>query len=193
MRSQNDNLAIWRNKREKLTQELLQNSLLELEKLNAVINQKNVSEMMGKLASSEDKKYNANIKPSAISKNKVLKAMIYEAQSKIKVKNNKNTQYSLNAESEYDIFKLKSIIAKKDAKIKEYENILQRANLTDAKSYPVETPSETYKLILEDLIRICLNDGFLYLDEHDKNIIHEDDGRIVISENILRNLNTDYE
>jgi len=188
MRSQNDNLAIWRNRREKLTQKLLQNSLLELEKLNAVINQKNVSEMMEKLASSEEKKYNANIKPSAISKNKVLKAMIHEAQSKIKAKNNKNTHYSLNAENEYDIFKLKSIIAKKDAKIKEYENIFQRANLPNTKSYPVETPSETYKLILEDLIRMCLKDGFLYLDENNKNIIHEDDGRIVISENILKNL-----
>lgn len=188
MRSQNDNLSAWRKKREGLTQNLLKQALLKLEKINTDISQKNVSIMMEKLASDEDREYKANIKPSAISKNKVLKAMIHEAQGKLKAKANENTQYSLDAENQYNIFKLKAIIAKKDAKIKEYENIIQRANLTDDKSYTVALPSDTYKLILEDLIRVCIDDGFLYADEDNKNILLEDDGRTVIPENILQNL-----
>jgi len=188
MRSQNDNMAEWREKRKKATEILLQKAICELEKIQANINQKNTSEMMDKLASDKDKEYKANIKPSAISKNKVLKAMIQEAQAKRNAKVNQDTLYSLDAESQYDIFKLKSIIAKKDAKIKEYENIFQRANLTSEKSFHAGVPSDTYKLILEELTKICINDGLLYFDENEKNIIHENDGRIVIPENILQNL-----
>jgi len=188
MRSQNDNLSVWRKKREGLTQNLLKKALLKLEKIKAEISQKNASIMMEELASDEDRKYKANIKPSAISKNKVLKAMVHEAQGKIKAKENESTQYTLDAENQYNIFKLKAIIAKKDAKIKEYENIFQRANLKDEKAYTVELPSDTYKLMLEDLIRICIDDGFLYSDENQKNILLEDDGRTVIPENILQNL-----
>ncbi len=176
MRSQNDNLSVWRKKREGLTQNLLKKALLKLEKIKAEISQKNASIMMEELASDEDRKYKANIKPSAISKNKVLKAMVHEAQGKIKAKENESTQYTLDVENQYNIFKLKAIIAKKDAKIKEYENIFQRANLKDEKAYTVELPSDTYKLMLEDLIRICIDDGFLYSDENQKNILLEDDG-----------------
>ena len=188
MRSQNDNLSAWRKKREGLTQNLLKKALLKLEEIKAEISQKNASIMMEKLASGEDREYKANIKPSAISKNKVLKAMIHESQAKTKAKENESTKYSLDAENQYNIFKLKSIIAKKDAKIKEYENIFQRANLKDKKSYTVALPSDTYKLMLEDLIRICLDDGLLGFDEKNKNILLEDDGRTVIPENILQSL-----
>ena len=188
MRSNNDNLATWRKYKEKLTHKLLEKSILELEKIQANINQKNVSEMMKKLASEEDIKYKASITASAISKNKVLKTIIHEAQAKQKVKNSNSSTYILDAEKQYDIFKLKTIIAKKDAKLKEYENIFQRANLTKDKEYLIELPTNTYKPFLEDLIRMSIIEGFLYIDKTSQNLLHEDDGRIVIQKDILKTL-----
>ena len=69
LRSDNDNLQAWRNKRSQLTEKLLERSLQELIKLNAKINQKTICDMMKKISTDEDKKYNAIITPSAISKN----------------------------------------------------------------------------------------------------------------------------
>ena len=188
MRSENDNLATWRKYKEKLTHKLVEKSILELEKIHAKINQKNVSEMMDKLASEEDKKYKANIKASAISKNKVLKAIIAEAQAKQKIKNSDSSSYTLDAENQYDIFKLKSIIAKKDAKLKEYENIFQRANLTKEKECLIESPTNTYKNLLEDLISMSIMEGFVYIDKTSQHLVYEDDGRIVIPKDILKTL-----
>jgi len=109
LRSENDNLQAWRNKRLQLTKDLLKKSLEELIKLNATINQKTVCDMMSKLSTREEKEYKAVISPSAISKNNLYKNMIFE-------------------DKQLEIFQLKTLIAKKEAKIKELESIINRAN-----------------------------------------------------------------
>ena len=73
LRSENDNLKEWRNKKKALTEQLLSRAIQELKSLNAKINQKNVCEMMEKLSTSKDKEYDAVITPSAISKNEQIK------------------------------------------------------------------------------------------------------------------------
>ena len=90
LRSENDNLKEWRNKKKSLTEQLLSRAIQELQSLNAKINQKNVCEMMEKLSTSKDKEYDAVITPSAISKNEVYKNMILEANKNTELKNNKN-------------------------------------------------------------------------------------------------------
>jgi hypothetical protein len=129
LRSENDNLKEWRNKKKSLTEQLLSRAIQELQSLNAKINQKNVCEMMEKLSTSKDKEYDAVITPSAISKNEIYKNMILEANEKSKFNNIKNEKYKIDGDKQFEIFKLKTIIAKQEAKNKELEAIIQRANI----------------------------------------------------------------
>ena len=117
LRSENDNLKLWRAKKATLTEQLLKKSLEELIKLKAVVNQKTACEMMDKLASEEDKEYKAVISTSAISKNEVYKTMILEAKEEVLLIDNRKKSYNLDGDKKLEIFKLKTIIAKKEAKI----------------------------------------------------------------------------
>ena len=138
LRSENDNLKEWRNKKKALTEQLLARAIQEVQNLNAKINQKNVCEMMEKLSTSKDKEYDAVITPSAISKNEIYKNMILEANEKSKFNNIKNEKYKIDGDKQFEIFKLKTIIAKQEAKNKELEAIIQRANIQNNNSFQVQ-------------------------------------------------------
>ena len=189
LRSENDNLKGWRDKKKSLTEQLILRAIEELQSLNAKINQKNVCEMMRKLATFEDKEYDAIITPSAISKNEIYKNMILEANEKSKFNNIKNEKYKIDGDKQFEIFKLKTIIAKQEAKNKELEAIIQRANIQNNNSFQVQKNNNIdFQNILKDLINFTRQEGIVFLDK-DMNLITESEHKILISSLIIRLLN----
>lgn len=189
LRSENDNLKEWRNKKKSLTEQLILRAIEELQSLNAKINQKNVSEMMGKLATFEDKEYDAIITPSAISKNEIYKNMILEANEKSKFNYTKNEKYNVDGDKQFEIFKLKTIIAKQEAKNKELEAIIQRANIQNNNSFQIQKNNNIdFQNILKDLINFTRQEGIVFLDKY-MNLITESEHKILISSQIIKLLN----
>ena len=189
LRSENDNLKEWRNKKKALTEQLLARAIQELQNLNAKINQKNVCEMMEKLSTSEDKEYDAVITPSAISKNEVYKNMILEANEKSKFNNIKNEKYKIDGDKQFEIFKLKTIIAKQEAKNKELEAIIQRANIQNNSSLQIQKANNIdFQSILKDLVNFARQEGIAFLDK-DLNLITESKHQVLISSQIIKLLN----
>lgn len=189
LRSENDNLKEWRNKKKALTEQLLAKAIQELQNLNAKINQKNVCEMMEKLSTSEDKEYDAVITPSAISKNDVYKNMILEANEKSKFNNIKNEKYKIDGDKQFEIFKLKTIIAKQEAKNKELEAIIKRANIQNNSSLQIQKANNIdFQSILKDLVNFTRQEGIAFLDK-DMNLITESEHQVLISSQIIKLLN----
>ena len=189
LRSENDNLKEWRNKKKALTEQLLARAIQELQNLNAKINQKNVCEMMEKLSTSKDKEYDAVITPSAISKNEVYKNMILEANAKSKFNNIKNEKYKIDGDKQFEIFKLKTIIAKQEAKNKELEAIIQRANIQNNSSLQIQKANNIdLQSILKDLVNFARQEGIAFLDK-DMNLITESEHQVLISSQIIKLLN----
>ena len=189
LRSENDNLKEWRNKKKALTEQLLARAIQELQNLNAKINQKNVCEMMEKLSTSKDKEYDAVITPSAISKNDVYKNMILEANAKSKFNNIKNEKYKIDGDKQFEIFKLKTIIAKQEAKNKELEAIIQRANIQNNSSLQIQKANNIdFQSILKDLVNFARQEGIAFLDK-DMNLITESEHQVLISSQIIKLLN----
>ena len=189
LRSENDNLKEWRNKKKALTEQLLARAIQELQNLNAKINQKNVCEMMEKLSTSKDKEYDAVITPSAISKNDVYKNMILEANAKSKFNNIKNEKYKIDGDKQFEIFKLKTIIAKQEAKNKELEAIIQRANIQNNSSLQIKkTDNIDFQSILKDLVNFTRQEGIAFLDK-DLNLLTESEHKVLISSQIIKLLN----
>ena len=189
LRSENDNLKEWRNKKKALTEQLLARAIQELQNLNAKINQKNVCEMMEKLSTSKDKEYDAVITPSAISKNDVYKNMILEANAKSKFNNIKNEKYKIDGDKQFEIFKLKTIIAKQEAKNKELEAIIQRANIQNNSSLQIQKAINIdFQSILKDLVNFARQEGIAFLDK-DLNLITESKHQVLISSQIIKLLN----
>ncbi len=189
LRSENDNLKEWRNKKKSLTEQLIIRAIEELQNLNARINQKNVCEMMGKLATSEDMECDAVITPSAISKNKIYKNMILEANEKSKFNNTKNEKYKVDGDKQFEIFKLKTIIAKQEAKNKELEAIIQRANIQNTNSFQIQKIDNIdFQSILKDLVNFTMQEGVTFIDK-DMNLITESEHKILISSQIIKLLN----
>jgi len=189
LRSENDNLSEWRKKRAILTEELLKDSIKELIKLKATISQKTVSEMMEKLASNEHKEFKAVITPSAISKNEIYKNIVLEGKNKVQLLENKKQSYKLDGDKQFEAFQLKSLIAKKEVRIKELESIIDRANinLEQTINYINSTNENNYKDILKELIEFILKEGVAYLDTQ-KNLINESTGDILITSKIIKEL-----
>ena len=189
LRSENDNLKEWRNKKKALTEQLLARAIQELQNLNAKINQKNVCEMMEKLSTSKDKEYDAVITPSAISKNEIYKNMILEANEKSKFNNIKNEKYKIDGDKQFEIFKLKTIIAKQEAKNKELEAIIQRANIQNNSFLQIQKANNIdFQSILKDLVNFTRQEGIAFLDK-DMNLITESEHQVLISSQIIKLLN----
>ncbi|MFX4265928.1 hypothetical protein ACOL3L_10565 [Aliarcobacter butzleri] len=191
MRSENDNLKLWRAKKATLTEQLLKKSLEELVKLKAVINQKTVCEIMDKLANQEDREYKAVITPSAISKNEVYKNMILEAKEQVQLSNDHKKSYKLDGDKKLEIFQLKTIIAKKEVKIKELESIINRANIqVDEHNFTTYSNSNSFdfKSITNDLKNFILDQGVGFIDTSN-NLVDEDTHNILIAANIMESLN----
>lgn len=189
LRSENDNLKKWRDKKKSLTEQLILRAIEELQKLNAKIIPKNVCEMMAKIATFEDKKYDAVITPSAISKNMIYKNMILEAKKESKLNNTKNEKYKIDGDKQFEIFKLKTIIAKQEAKNKELEAIIQRANIQNNNSFQIQKNNNIdFQNILKDLINFTKQEGIVFLDK-DMNLITESEHKILISSQIIKLLN----
>ena len=189
LRSENDNLKEWRNKKKALTEQLILRAIQELQNLNAKINQKNVCEMMEKLSTSKDKEYDAIITPSAISKNEIYKNMILEANEKSKFNNIKNEKYKIDGDKQFEVFKLKTIIAKQEAKNKELEAIIKRANIQNNNSFQIQKNNNIdFQNILKDLINFTRQEGIVFLDK-DMNLITESEHKILISSRIIKLLN----
>lgn len=189
LRSENDNLLAWRTKKAQLTQNLLNRSLEDLISLHAIINQKTVCEMMAKLATEEDKEYKAIISSSAVSKNELYKNMILEAKQKIKLSSDGKNKYKIDGDKQLEVFQLKTLIAKKEATIKELESIIKRANIKKGNHQNITINSHQidYKRITQDLINFILQEGIGYIDSN-QNLINESNGDILISSNIIRDL-----
>ena len=189
LRSENDNLKEWRNKKKALTEQLLARAIQKLQNLNAKINQKNVCEMMEKLSTSKDKEYDAVITPSAISKNDVYKNMILEANANSEFKNSKNKKYNTDGDKQFEVFKLKTIIAKQEAKNKELEAIIQRANIQNNSSLQIQKANNIdFQSILKDLVNFARQEGIAFLDK-DLNLITESEHQVLISSQIIKLLN----
>ena len=189
LRSENDNLKEWRDKKKSLTEQLILRAIEELQKLNAKIIPKNVCEMMAKIATFEDEKYDAVITPSAISKNTIYKNMILEAKEESKLNNTKNEKYKIDGDKQFEIFKLKTIIAKQEAKNKELEAIIQRANIQNNNSFQIQKNNNIdFQNILKDLINFTKQEGIVFLDK-DMNLITESEHKILISSQIIKLLN----
>ena len=189
LRSENDNLKEWRNKKKSLTEQLLARAIQELQSLNAKINQKNVCEMMEKLSTSKDKEYDAVITPSAISKNEIYKNMILEANEKSKFNNIKNEKYKIDGDKQFEIFKLKTIIAKQEAKNKELEAIIQRANIQNNSFLQIQKADNIdFQSILKDLVNFTRQEGIAFLDK-DLNLLTESEHKVLISSQIIKLLN----
>ena len=189
LRSENDNLKEWRDKKKSLTEKLILRAIEELQNLNAKINQKNVCEMMGKLATFEDKEYDTIITPSAISKNEIYKNMILEANEKSKFNNIKNEKYKIDGDKQFEVFKLKTIIAKQEAKNKELEAIIQRANIQNNSFLQIQKANNIdFQSILKDLVNFARQEGIAFLDK-DMNLITESEHQVLISSQIIKLLN----
>ena len=189
LRSENDNLKEWRNKKKALTEQLLARAIQELQNLNAKINQKNVCEMMKKLATFEDKEYDAIITPSAISKNEIYKNMILEANEKSKFNKIKNEKYKIDGDKQFEIFKLKTIIAKQEAKNKELEAIIKRANIQNNSFLQIQKANNIdFQSILKDLVNFTRQEGIAFLDK-DLNLLTESEHKVLISSQIIKLLN----
>lgn len=191
LRSENDNLKQWREKKAILTEQLLKKSLEELVKLKAVVNQKTACEMMEKLASNEDREYKVIISPSAISKNDIYKNMILEAKEKVKLTDDRKKSYKLDGDKKLEIFQLKTIIAKKEAKIRELESIIDRANIqVDNNNFTTYDDTDTFdfKSIAKDLKNFILDQGVGFIDTSN-NLVDEDTHNILIAANIMESLN----
>jgi len=186
LRSENDNLKEWRDKKKSLTEKLILRAIEELQNLNAKIIPKNVCEMMAKIATFEDKKYDAVITPSAISKNTIYKNMILEAKEELKLNNTKNEKYKIDGDKQFEVFKLKTIIAKQEAKNKELEAIIQRANIQNNNSFQIQKNNNIdFQNILKDLINFSRQEGIAFLDK-DMNLLTEAEHRILISSQIIK-------
>lgn len=189
LRSENDNLKEWRDKKKSLTEQLILRAIEELQKLNAKIIPKNVCEMMAKIATFEDKKYDAVITPSAISKNTIYKNMISEAKEEFKLNNTKNEKYKIDGDKQFEIFKLKTIIAKQEAKNKELEAIIKRANIQNNSSLQIQKANNIdFQSILKDLVNFTRQEGIAFLDK-DMNLITESEHQVLISSQIIKLLN----
>lgn len=189
LRTENDNLKTFRDKKSTLTEQLLRRSLDELIQLKAVINQKTVCHMMDKLSNSEEKEFKAIISPSAISKNEIYKNMMLLAKEKVKLIENKKQNYKLDGDKQLEIFQLKTLIAKKEVKIKELESIIDRADIqTDnVSSLNTQTDKFDFKFICKDLYSFILSGNAAYPDEQG-NLINEDTGNILLSSTIIKEL-----
>lgn len=191
LRSENDNLKQWREKKAILTEQLLKKSLQELVKLKAVVNQKTVCEMMDKLANEHDKEYKAVISTSAISKNEVYKNMILEAKEQVQLSNDHKKLYKLDGDKKLEIFQLKTIIAKKEVKIRELESIIDRANIqVDNNNFTTYNDADTFdfKSITNDLKNFILDQAVGFIDSSN-NLVDEDTHNILIAANIMEKLN----
>ena len=189
LRSENDNLAEWREKKKDLTRALVERSIQKLVEMHAKITAKNVCEIMAQIATEEEKQYKAVITPSAISKNEEIKALIQAAQAKYNNTNNTtNETYKTDGDQQYEIFRLKSIIAKQESKIKEFQSIIKRADIKDTSTYKVSTPDDHYKHILIDIIKLSTADGFLYLEPGTGHLLNEGTGEIVVDKSVLQAL-----
>lgn len=191
LRSENDNLQAYRTMRGKLTENLLKKSLEELVNLKAIINQKTACEMMQKLATEEDKKYQSIISTSAISKNEVYKNMVLEAKEKINLLNPKIKEYLLNGDKKLELFQIKQVVAKKEAKIQELESIIDRANLSQQNlTKKIEDQGSRvidFKAIAKHLVEFIIDEGVAFLDNKN-NLIIESTGNILITFNTMEEL-----
>lgn len=186
LRSKNDNLEEWRDKKSQITEALLKKAIEHLYNSNEKINQKNVSIIMNEIATDEEKNYGANISPSAISKNENYKLLIFEAQEKQNIQKSKLSSISKDTQNNLEIHKLKTIIAQKEARIKEYESIIQRANI-DVISLKNIKEDFDYKIILQEFISLSLKEGIIYKDKNE-NLVREIDNRIILSKKIYKKL-----
>jgi len=189
LRSENDNLSPWRKKRAMLTEQLMEDALKELIKLEAKIDYKTVCNMMEKLASNEHKEFNALIKSSAISKNQIYKNMVSIAKEKAKSFGNKQQNYKTDGDKQLEVFQLKTVIAKKEAKIKELESIIDRANIVTNNFSTFNNLSDqiNFKSILNDLVDFTIKDGSAFIDSVG-NLVTEDNHNILISKRIIDTL-----
>lgn len=187
LRTENDNLKIFRDKKSTLTEQLLRRSLDELIQLKAVINQKTVCAMMDNLANSKEKEFKAIISPSAISKNEIYKNMILEAKEKVQLSDESKKLYKLDGDKKLEVFQLKTIIARKEAKIKELESIIERANIKDNTNIYSTYDNINYKYIVSDLKNYVMHEGISYID-NDGNLIDESTGNILIASRIVESL-----
>lgn len=186
LRSKNDNLEEWRDKKSQITEALLKKAIEHLYKSNEKISQKNVSIIMNEIATDEEKSYGANISPSAISKNDNYKILIFKAQEKQSTKKSKLNSISKDAEKNLEIHRLKTIIAEKQARIKEYESIINRANI-DIVSLKDIKEDINYKVLLQDFISLSLKEGIIYKDKNG-NLVSEIDNKVILSKKIYERL-----
>ncbi|WP_417326920.1 hypothetical protein [Halarcobacter sp.] len=186
LRSKNDNLQDWRNKKSKITEALLKKAIEHLYKSNEKISQKNVSFIMNEIATDEEKNHHANISPSAISKNENYKLLIFEAQEKQNIKKSKLNSISKDAQRNLEIHKLKTIIAEKEARIKEYESIINRADIDIVSLKDIKEDID-YKILVQDFISLSLKEGIIYKDKNG-NLVSEIDNKIILSKIIYKRL-----
>lgn len=190
LRSDNDNLKEWRLEKAALTEKLLSKALDELISIKAVITQKSVCEIMEKIASKEDREYKAIISPSAISKNDIYKNMCFRAKEKVKRLEDRKQDYKIDGDKQLEIFQLKTIIAKKEVKIKELESIIDSANIrnniinSDSRldnQYKVNESS--IKKLLYEVIQLSLNNVFLYKDSSG-NLLNEYTNQVILTKEL---------
>ncbi len=183
LRSKNNNLKEWKKKKNKITEVLLERAIGNLKETNTRINQKNVSIMMKKIATNEEKDYKATISSSGISKNEIYKTIVFKAGKNQELENKGKDAFSDESENRLETHRLKIIIARKESKIKEYESIIKRANINkNIEVLTIETID--YRNLLLEFISLTLKEGIVYKDEKD-NLRTELDNKIVLSKKIF--------
>jgi len=189
LRSQNDNSREYREKRSKQTEELLKKSLHYIYESDKNFSYKNICVTMGNLAEEKDKKVNAVISPSAISKNKHYKQII----ATHKIQNNifKEKQNKLNlseGDLAFELHKCKTILAQKYDEVKIFKKIFDNENINmKNRSLNIEIHKFDFKSLLVDAYRYLIKDGAAYIDDESENMITET-GSLMATRDLLKEL-----
>ena len=103
--------------------------------------------------------------------------------------NCKNEKYKIDGDKQFEVFKLKTIIAKQEAKNKELEAIIKRANIQNNSSLQIQKVNNIdFQSILKDLVNFARQEGIAFLDK-DLNLITESKHQVLISSQIIKLLN----
>lgn len=194
LRSQNDNSKEYRAKREKQRDKLLERALENILTSDRDFRFSNICKVMNILAIDEDRALNANIKQSAISKNKTLKNKIKAFQTRNKVvpktlNKNKLTEGDLA----FELHKCKTFLAEKTDEVNLLKRIIEAENLSEGQDKLIQkTPEYDYKFLTKKLCELMLKDGMMYI--HNGSAYLELESNVeFLNETIVKNLGLNNE
>jgi len=187
LRSENDNSKEYREKRVKQTEALLKKALQFIYGSDKNFSYKNICIVMESLATEEDKVLNADISPSAISKNKLYKQIIeiYKIQNNI-LKTKRTNLHLSEGDLSFELHKCKTLLAQKSEEVKILKHIIEKEKIeVTSNTIQIEKHSFNYKSLLRQAYDYMIKDGLVFIDHISGDMVAEEDIKTVIANKIL--------